>query len=957
MSFTISRRDLLKVGALVPLRTLRVVKSPDQDNDREVMQSKTTTLTLEGTTPLELPQDILKRQFEQISEYFLKQIAATPAKRDKVWRPDYSSSDAYRSSLQRHRHRLREMLGLIVPVAGKPEIEVLAEEGGVRVESVKIPLDGEFCAGALVFLPLGTGQGGAVIAIPPENQSREEFAGLAREQMEANWLTILLGHRVTVAIPSMAERRADHILCTKANGQDRRRILWRAGFIVGRTLTGLEVQTVLALRGFLASRPEMSNQRIAVLGKSQGGMTALYSAAADERFAGAVVLDYFQRREECWRGPIDRTLYGQLNEFGDAEVAALIAPRPLTAITAVGGPVTWESVETEITRARRFYEGLGIANELTALEVADHDTLKEGALRVGAILDAKKGTPPTLTIHIPDDRIETSRNAHFEMLYSYLRSLGEESEKARAAYWKLDSILPSERPQKVAVLRSELAILVGAVSSDGTSLNPRTALVGETQKFLAFDVLLDTVAGVEAYGQLLVPRAAAGNMESSLPAVICQHGFDGAPKYVTGVGTGIELYDHFYHRFGQRLAERGYVVFAPYLTVPEDHTPPGVVHRGDLVTQLVRQAACLGMMRTSIELAKLHRIVDFLQSLRFVDSQRIGYYGLSYGGYSAIWMGPLESRLKLIIISGYYNDRKLNLTDEDYFPNCWSLPDEDFYTWNLLNRFTDTELIAAMWPRSVCIEYGLGDPVTPTEWHRGAWQDIMKKFIVPWDMNDGVVDEVFIGPRTGRIVFPRPQAKSAIEFFIGPHTIHGIGTFFFLDRWLRPERSAGRDYGCDDGNYCLKLIAPSFHGYAEPSQAVPDYVTQLLDSNPDMLIRGRFYVSNLSPLLIGMALKASRVGHPGDLIIRLGSREGAADIGEARIAAREIHQADALFYEAKLKRSILLDPRKLYFFEITADSARSPADCYMIYGVRPLGGRDFPSNFSLAFRMLTHGKR
>ena len=37
----------------------------------------------------------------------------------------------------------------------------------------------------------------------------------------------------------------------------------------------------------------------------------------------------FEQRENCWQEPVDRVLNGQLNEFGDAEVAALIAPRPL----------------------------------------------------------------------------------------------------------------------------------------------------------------------------------------------------------------------------------------------------------------------------------------------------------------------------------------------------------------------------------------------------------------------------------------------------------------------------------------------------------------------------------------------------------------------------------------------------------------------------------------------------
>ena len=206
---------------------------------------------------------------------------------------------------------------------------------------------------------------------------------------------------------------------------------------------------------------------------------------------------------------------------------------------------------------------------------------------------------------------------------------------------------------------------------------------------------------------------------------VCQHGFDGAPKYVSGVGTDLESNDHFYHRFGQRLAERGYVVFAPYLSVPEVKHTDVMVHRADLVNPLVRLAATLGMMRTSIELAKLHRVVDFLQSLTFVDPDHLGYYGLSYGGYSALWMPPLEPRLKLTVISAHFNDWQTMLTDSTrQGDSYWTLPDEDFYNWNVLNRFVHTQMIAAMWPRPVCIEYGSEDQVTTAAWHDRAWQEV-----------------------------------------------------------------------------------------------------------------------------------------------------------------------------------------------------------------------------------------
>ena len=147
----------------------------------------------------------------------------------------------------------------------------------------------------------------------------------------------------------------------------RRQLLHRVGFVVGRTMVGLEVQQVMALRAFLASLEEIDAQRIAVLGVEQGGMTAFYAAAVDEAFAGAVIVDYFQRREDCWKEPVDRMLYGQLRTFGDAEVAALIAPRRLAALFQPSGPVDSKAADAEGKRARRFYGGLGLADRLNVV--------------------------------------------------------------------------------------------------------------------------------------------------------------------------------------------------------------------------------------------------------------------------------------------------------------------------------------------------------------------------------------------------------------------------------------------------------------------------------------------------------------------------------------------------------------------------------------------------------------
>jgi hypothetical protein len=197
------------------------------------------------------------------------------------------------------------------------------------------------------------------------------------------------------------------------------------------------------------------------------------------------------------------------------------------------------------------------------------------------------------------------------------------------------------------------------------------------------------------------------------------------------------------------------------------------------------------------------------------------------------------------------------------------------------------------------------------------------------------------------------QGKIVDEDFLGPHAIHGIGTFFFLDRWLRPERAAGRDYGCRDDNYCYQNLAPSFHGY--DLSATPDvpYAAQLLDSNPQAVIRGEFYVSAGSPVFTGMAFKLARVGNPGNLIVRFGPHEGAADLGEAEVLAQDVYPQYDLWYEATLKKPVQLDAQKLYFFELGANPGRAPDDGYIVFGPQPLGGKDYPTAFGLSFHTLT----
>ena len=68
--------------------------------------------------------------------------------------------------------------------------------------------------------------------------------------------------------------------------------------------------------------------KIGVAGYSEGGLIAFYAAAVDKRIDAVLVSGYFNSRQRVWDEPIYRNVWGLLSEFGDAEIASLIAPRP-----------------------------------------------------------------------------------------------------------------------------------------------------------------------------------------------------------------------------------------------------------------------------------------------------------------------------------------------------------------------------------------------------------------------------------------------------------------------------------------------------------------------------------------------------------------------------------------------------------------------------------------------------
>ena len=141
-----------------------------------------------------------------------------------------------------------------------------------------------------------------------------------------------------------------------------REFVYRSAFELGRHLIGYEVQKVLALVDRLYQGATTAH-RIGIFGYGEGGACPLCRRArpADRR---RLRQRLFDDRNDVWRQPVDRNVFGLLEQFGDAEVASLVAPRTLIVEAAKGpefiippktggapGRLTTPKLETSVARS------------------------------------------------------------------------------------------------------------------------------------------------------------------------------------------------------------------------------------------------------------------------------------------------------------------------------------------------------------------------------------------------------------------------------------------------------------------------------------------------------------------------------------------------------------------------------------------------------------------------------
>jgi len=709
---------------------------------------------LEGTRPLTQQGDLAMRMVEGIDRYLMKRLEASPE-------PATPSRD-----------RLREILGVVdarVPFES-PALDVtVAREGRVAstplydVLAVRWPVLEGVDAEGLLLRPRGPARA-QVVALPDADWTPEMLAGLAPGvPAESQFARRLAENGILVLVPALIDR-SDTFSGNPAvrfTNQPHREYVYRMAYEMGRHIIGYEIQKVLAAADwFQKSNPRLP---VGVFGYGEGGLLALHAAAVDERIQAAVVSGYFGPRHEIWREPIYRNIWGQLNGYRDADIAGLIAPRALIVEAsphpAVAGPprerdgrrgaapgrITTppiEAVRAEVARSAR------------PLKLIEGGPGSEAAL--AALLQALKvvGQPRPTGVAPKDLRADFDparrQQRQFRQLVDYTQVLVRRSDTARRRFWSEADVSSVARLEQTAepYRRHLWEEILGRLPAASEPLEPQTRRIYDTPAFTGYEVMLPVWPDVFAYGILLVPK----NLKPGerRPVVVCQHGLEGRPQHL--IDPPDERTERVYLRFAAALAERGFITFAPQ--------NPYI--GGERFRVLLRKANPLKLSLFSFVLGQHERTLDWLGSLPFVDPQRIGFYGLSYGGKTAMRVPSLLGKYALSICSADFNEWIWKITSVEEPFSYMFTHEYDMLEFNLGNTFNYAEMAQLIAPRPFMVERGHKDGVGIDEWVSYEFAKVRRFY-------------AYLGI---------PE-RTTIEYFNGPHSIHGVGTYEFLEKHLK----------------------------------------------------------------------------------------------------------------------------------------------------------------------------
>lgn len=754
-----------------------------------VLIAQTTTFqnpdkSLKGSTKLLDDGDLSSMMIRGIDKFLERELLASENGRAKYFKADFTGPEAYNNSIQPNRKRLEEIIGIADSLDEQVKMEYIStisspgnisENEHFKVYSVRWHVFGDIHGEGLLLQP-NSKVNARVLAIPDADQNPEMLIGLMPGlPVELQYARRLAENGCQVIIPVIIDRAAINSGSKRLDrftNQPHREWIYRQAFTFGRHIIGYEVQKIRAAINWFEQQNQKYDAPIGLLGWAEGGLLGFYTSAIDSRVDATMVSGYFGKRERIWDEPIYRNLFGLLKEFGDAEIASLIVPRnllieysqapdikgppsaelgkvKLRASAAPGQIITPEftEVNAELKRAKHLSGPFNSSIQFLHDQENELKPLNENSiliflkkLRPGI----KSLTPPgkSLILSAVKLDIEGRQIRQIEELEHFTQGQILSSAHVRDEFfWSKNKISsPEEWKKSMKPFQNFFwDKVIGRIPNGQIELDPQSRQIIDEVKWIGYEVKLDVLDDVFAWGYLLLPKDLKPGQRR--PVVVTQHGAEGLPNHL------LDKNNKVYKGFSAQLAERGYIVFIPHFPWRGGHE----------YRVLQRKANPLGLSVFSFILNQHERILDWLSSQQWVDPNRIGFYGLSWGGKVAIRVPSLLERYSLSISSGDFNEWIWKNATTDW-PNSYMFaPEYEMFDFNLGRTFNYGEMAAMIAPRPFMVERGHNDGVGTDEWVAFEYSKVNRLY--------------------NKLNIPE---KTKIEYFNGGHEINAKGTFEFL---------------------------------------------------------------------------------------------------------------------------------------------------------------------------------
>jgi dienelactone hydrolase len=301
--------------------------------------------------------------------------------------------------------------------------------------------------------------------------------------------------------------------------------------------------------------------------------------------------------------------------------------------------------------------------------------------------------------------------------------------------------------------------LIDRLGGFPSSRAPLNAEVLETTDFGSYTrekIVFDTRHNLSALGYLLLPK----NGRRPLPAIVCFSGHgrglydilgmadDGTQRAARGVPYAKE--------YALQCVDHGYATFAVEQLAFGSRRDDAARKAGPNENSC-RPAACaallLGQTMAGWRVWDAMRSIDYLETRREVDANRVATLGASGGGTTSLLTAAVDERVKLAMVSAYFNTFRDSIVSISHCP--------DNYVPGLVRDMEMYDLAGLVAPRRLFVESGRNDPIFPIAGSQRAAEKaraIYRTFGVP--------------------------DRMGYEIHDGAHEFNGVAAFEFMKQWL-----------------------------------------------------------------------------------------------------------------------------------------------------------------------------